>query len=106
MIAEVSNALIAKPGIKKALILKHIPRYDDRQTDPHLLKAALATLYNETLTNKWLDSPLKDRLEIGSHMLECHGAVFEARYKNAKKNLFDGVHMLGCSGKKLTQRVY
>ena len=33
-------------------------------------------------------------------MLECHGAVFEARYRNAKKNLFDGVHMLGCSGKK------
>ena len=100
MFTEVSNALNKNPGLKKAIILKHIPRYDSKRNDPHSLKASLSKLYNDTLVQNWLESNLKDRILIGNHDLDCQGAVLNSRYRNLQKNLYDGVHMYGSSGKK------
>ena len=66
--------------------------------DPHSIKAALSQLFNDTLVQLWLGSPLKERMTIGTHSLECHGGIRDARYRNGKK--YDGIHMYGPSGKK------
>ena len=46
----------------------------------------------------WLSSPLKNRITIGSHSLECSGGIRDARYRNKKR--YDGIHMYGPSGWK------
>ena len=76
--------------------MKQIPRY--ASVDPHAIKVALSQLYNDTLMQLWLVSPLKDRLTIGSHSLECSGGVRESRYRF--RNKCNGVHMYGQSGRK------
>ena len=100
LFTEVANCLLKNSNVKQAVILKQTPRYDNKNVDPHSLKAALVKLYNDTLVQKWLESPLKNRIVIGNHELDCCGAIFEARYRNIKKKLFDGVHLFGSSGQK------
>ena len=78
--------------------MKQIPRYDTASDDPHSLKAALSQLFNDTLVQLWLGSPLKERISIGSHSLECNGGIRDSRYR--LKNRFDGIHMYGVSGRK------
>ena len=76
------------------------PRYDVKAVDPLSLKPVLAHLFNQTLAELWLDSPLKDRVVLGIHNLECTGGIREARYRDLKNRKYDGVHMYGPSGKK------
>ena len=45
-----------------------------------------------------MNSPLKDKMKLGNHKLECTGGVREARYRSGRK--YDGVHMYGPSGRK------
>ena len=78
--------------------MKQIPRYDPTSKDPCAIKAALSQLFNDTLVQLWLGSPLKDRMTIGTHSLECQGGVRDARYRNGKK--YDGIHLYGPSDKK------
>ena len=78
--------------------MKQIPRYDPTSVDPNSIKAALSQLFNVTLVQLWLGSTLKDRLSIGTHSLECHGGIRDARYRYGKK--YDGIHMFGPSGRK------
>ena len=98
LFTNVCNALKSNPNIKKVILMKQIPRYDTATVDPNAIKAALSQLYNDTLMQLWLGSPLKDRLTIGSHSLECSGGVRESRYRF--RNKYDGIHMYGQSGKK------
>ena len=78
--------------------MKQIPRFDTKASDPHSIKAALSQIYNETIVQLWLNSPLKDRIPIGSHSLECSGGVRDSRYRY--RNRYDGIHMYGPSGRK------
>ena len=78
--------------------MKQTPRYDTSANDPHSVKAALAQLYNDTIVQLWLSSPLKDRMTVGSHILECNGGIRESRCRH--KNRFDGINMYGTSGRK------
>ena len=78
--------------------MKQIPRYDPTVKDPTSVKSALSQLYNNTITQLWLEYPDKERIIIGSHDLECYGGVRDSRYRNGDK--FDGIHMYGPSGKK------
>ena len=78
--------------------MKQIPRYDTRVQDPTSVKSALSQLYNNTITQLWLEYPDKERIVIGSHDLECYGGIRESRYRDGNK--FDGIHMHGPSGKK------
>ena len=97
---EVSKTLTKHTKIKKAIILEQIPRHDLTHVDPYSTKAGLAKLYNETLYKKWLSSPIKERLLIGKHSLDCSIGAQEARFKNRQQNRYDGIHMYGPSGRK------
>ena len=90
----------AKPSLTKVLIMKQIPRYDPADVDPLSLKASLSILFNNTLTNLWMESPFKQKMFIGNHNIECNGAIREARYRHTKSGKFDGVHLYGSSGTK------
>ena len=94
----VTNALEKDLNLKKVILMKQIPRYDRVSEDPRAVKNALSQLYNDTLVQLWLGSKHKDRLTIGTHSLECVGAIREARFR--LKNMFDGIHLYGPSGRK------
>ena len=78
--------------------MKLTPRYETSENDPQSSKAALVQIYNDTLLKLWSVSPLKDKIHIGSHSLECSGGVRKARYMLGNK--YDGLHMYGPSGRK------
>ena len=94
------SALQTYQSLKKVVIMNQVPRYDPISVDPLSLKPALAVLFNNTLVGAWIDSPLKERISIGAHSLECAGGVQEARYWDMKTNKYDGVHLYGPSGRK------
>ena len=98
--AAAVNALSLQPSLKKVVIMKHTPRYDPLLSDPLSLKPALSQLFNNSLTELWMSSPLKDRIVIGNHNLECSGAIRESRYREPKTGKMDGIHLVGNSGPK------
>ena len=81
--------------------MKQIPRYDPAESDPMSLKPALSQLFNNTLTEEWMNCPSKDRIFIGAHNIECTGAIKEARYRETRTGKYDGVHLYGSSGRKV-----
>ena len=94
------RAFSIHPSLKKVVLMKQIPRYDPPSVDPTGLKPALSQLFNNTMTELWMKSNEKNRLFIGSHDIECTGAIRESRYKQPKTGKFDGIHLLGNSGQK------
>ena len=94
------NSLKQQPSLEKVVVMKQTPRYDPISSDPLSLKAALSELFNNILTEQWMSSKLKDRIVVGSHNLECSGAIQQSRYRESKSGRFDGVHLLGNSGPK------
>ena len=94
------KALSVSPSLEKVVIMKQIPRYDPVQVDPLCLKPVLSQLYNTTITDLWMNSEHKNIIVIGSHNIECTGAIKEARYRDTKSGKFDGIHLHGCSGRK------
>ena len=51
--------------------------------------------------NSWKKSPLKCKLIIGNHNLDCTNGIFEARYRDIQSNRFDAIHLFGLSGIKV-----
>jgi len=64
------------------------------------VKPALATLFNSTISELWLESDFKDRIFITEHELDCVAAIRLARFKESRTGRFGGVHFFGSSGKK------
>ena len=95
-----TNALKVQPSLEKVIIMKQTPRYDPRDVDPFGLKPSLSLLFNNTLGSLWLDSPLKEKLFVGDHNIECNGAIREARYRQTRSGRYDGIHLYGSSGRK------
>ena len=95
-----NNALNVQPTLRKVIVMKQIPRYDPAHVDPMGLKPTLSLLFNNTLTNLWMDSPNKDKIFVGTHDIECTGAIKESRYRQTKSGKFDGIHLYGSSGRK------
>ena len=93
-------ALDKQPSLKSVILMKQTPRYDPVSTDPLSLKPALSQLFNNTLTELWVSCPLKDKIRIGSHNIDCSGAIQSARYRHTKTGKFDGVHLYGTTGSK------
>ena len=93
-------ALEKQPTIKSVVIMKQTPRYDPVISDPLSLKPALSQLFNNTLTELWISSPLKNKIHLGTHNIDCTGAVQSARYRHTQSGRFDGVHLYGASGSK------
>ena len=98
-----SAAVIAmehQPSLKSVVIMKQTPRYDPLDIDPLSLKPALSQLFNNTMMDLWMNSPMKERIVIGSHNIDCSGAIQASRYRHTKTGRFDGVHLYGSSGGK------
>ena len=94
------NGLVSSPSLKNIILMKQTPRYDPIEVDPLSLKPALSQLYNNILTEEWMNSEYKDRIMIGTHNIECSGAIQQARYRETRSGKFDGIHMFGPSGRK------
>ena len=94
------KALKTNSNLEKVVIMKNIPRYDRVDTDPLSIKQALSQIYNNTLTDLWMKSPLKNKIFVGNHDLECSGGIRQSRYKNVLSGAFDGIHLYGSSGGK------
>ena len=94
------NALKTQPTLSKVIIMKQIPRYDPSDVDPLSLKPSLSLLFNNTMTNLWMESPYKEQIFIGNHNIECNGAIREARYRQTKSGKCDYIHLWGSSGSK------
>ena len=75
-----SNALQIQPTLKKVIVLKLIPRYDPPCIDPLGLKSDLSKMFNEKLEELCMSSPFKSKVFIGSHTIDCTGAIRESRY--------------------------
>ena len=98
-----SSAVLAlqhQPSLKSVLIMKQTPRYDPLDVDPLSLKPALSQLFNNTLVEEWMSYPQKERIFVGSHNIDCSGAVQAARYRHTQSGRFDGVHLYGTTGSK------
>ena len=78
--------------------MSHTPRYDTGKVDPVGLKSILVNFANNYFLELWLDSPLKDKIFIGSHNLECSGKSRTNRYTDKRTGQYDGVHMYGRAG--------
>ena len=98
LFSAVTDALNTNPELKKVIIMKQIPRYDTKANDPSSVKSLLSKLFNATLDQLLLKSEYQDKITIGTHRLECEGGILDSRYRN--KNRYDGIHMVGPSGKK------
>ena len=98
LFSTATRALSNHPELKKVVIMTMIPRYDKNEEDPHKLKPALSNVFNAELFQTWLNSPLKHKIFIGSHELECSGGIREARYGNLRHPRHDCIHMVGVSG--------
>ena len=94
------NAASVNPNLQKIIILKQTPRYDPLSVDPCSLKPVLSQLYNSTLEQCLLTSRHKSKIYLGTHSIDCKGAIREARYRETKSGKFDGVHLYGSSGQK------
>ena len=79
--------------------MEHPNRFDSNSVDPIQLKPALAKLANSTMTQLWIDSPMKDRISIGCHNLEFAG-THDSIFKDKRTNRWDGLHFYGPLGRK------
>ena len=89
----------ALANVKKVTIMNHAPRYDTHSVDPMGLKQKLAKYANNYMLELWLDCPMKDKIFIGRHNLECTGEERIKRYKDDHSGRYDGVHHNSGAGK-------
>ena len=87
-------------NIKIVIFMKQTPRYDPTDVDPLSLRPALSQLFNNTLVEEWMNSPMREKMFVGSHNIECSGSIQAARYRHTKSGRFDGLHLYGASGSK------
>ena len=89
-------------SLSKVVIMEHPKRFDTQNVDPTSLKSNLVGVFNETLYQLWLKSPLKNEILVGHHTLGSsgHGPSHLARYQNENTGRYDGVHMYGINGCK------
>ena len=101
MMKVAQDALKNHPELEKVTIMNHAPRYDTSDVDPVGLKSILANFANAYFLELWLDSPMKNKIVIGSHSLDCSGEERTKRYTDDRSKRYDGVHFLGGLGKSV-----
>ena len=99
MIKVAEEAIAKNPNLENVTIMNHAPRFDRDDVDPVKLKSNLASFANRYLLELWLDSPMKNKIFIGSHTLDCSRDIRQKRYTDERTNRYDGVHMYGSAGK-------
>ena len=76
----VENSLKIQPTLNKVIVLKLIPCHDPPSVDPLGLKSNLSKMFNEKLDELCMNSPFKSKVFVGSHNIDCTGAIRESRY--------------------------
>ena len=99
MFTVAQNALSRHPQLKTVVIMEHAPRFDVAINDPTGLKSKLATFANSTLTQLWQSSPMKNKIVVGKHSLDCPDDMINAWYKDDSSGRYDGVHLYGSRGR-------
>ena len=96
------KSLKMNPNLKQVVLMEHPPSFDRVEVDPISLKSNLARLANSTLSQLWLNSPLRNKIVIGRHSLESSGsgAAHLTRYENMFTGRYDGVHFYGQTGRR------
>ena len=100
MLTTAHNALIPFPNLKKVVIMEHAPRFDPAHVDPLGIKPELAKFANATFSQLLFTSPLRERLAIGSHKLDCVGENIRRHFQGKYSRRYDGVHMYTWEGKE------
>ena len=100
MMSTAQNAIISNPNIKSVTVAEHPPRFDTADTAPLSIKPELAIFANSVFRQLWFESPLKHKIVLAQHKLDCSDATRQDRYTDRKSKRYDGVHMYGESGKK------
>ena len=91
-LAEVS--LEQNKSLRKVVIMEHLPRFDNLDVDPTSLKPNLVKLANATLSQLWLNSPIKHKISIGYHSLNSSGVGAAHVEDTRTRTLGD---MMGCT---------
>ena len=106
MIVTAQNALLDNPTMKKVVILEHLPRFDAADVDPLGLKPIFANIANHTFHQLWLNSPLKDKIFLGSHRLDISEKTKDVMLRSSKNGRLDRVHYYGNAGQEaLTENI-
>ena len=71
----VQSARKVHQTLKKVVVLKLIPSYDPPSVDPLGMKT-----FNEKLEELWRRSYFQSKVFVGSHNIDCTGAIRESRY--------------------------
>ena len=96
------KALVDNPSIRKVVLMNHLPRFDTTASDPLQLKPSFSVLFNNILKNsQWIESPLKDRIFVGTHVLDTSGREFDAIFRDSSSGNRDGVQLRGKCGRKV-----
>ena len=100
MFSLAQRSLQQNPNLKKVVLIEHPPRFVKSELDPTALKPDLARLANATLSQLWMNSPIKDNIFLGHHSLECSGTgdTQLAKYKNQSTGRYNCVHFYGPNG--------
>jgi hypothetical protein len=99
MLTTAQNALIQHPQLKNVIVMEHPPRFDTADVDPSSLKPHLAKFANIVFRQMVSNSPMKHKIVLGQHTLDCDGKIRQARYTRTQDRKYDGVHMYGVSGR-------
>ena len=75
----VESALKIHQNLNKVIVLKLIPRYDPPSVDPLGLKSVLSKMFNGKIEELWRGSSFRSKIFVGSHNIECNGAIRESR---------------------------
>ena len=75
----VESALKIHQNLNKVIVLKLIPRYDPPSVDPLGLKSILSKMFNGKIEELWRGSSFRSKIFVGSHNIECNGAIRESR---------------------------
>lgn len=94
------SSLENNPSLKKVIILKSLPRYDPKKSDPESIKAQLNQFGNTLYNTLWMEDGCPSNILIADQYMECQGPLRQKRfgnpgYRNQDGKPWDGIHMRG-----------
>ena len=83
------KSLLGNPNLKRTIIVKQLPRYDDS------VKMQLSEYANQVLEDIWKSKGCPNKIVISSLDLHCDGELRYQRYGDINQGSYDGIHMRG-----------
>ena len=102
MFCIAESALQTHTSLKKVVILKRTPRFDQHHKDPLGLKQQLSALADSFYFGLWCSSRFKGSIVLGDHDNPLSGdASHRTVFGNPDDDEYDGIHLCGPEGKKM-----